>query len=139
VSTNWNSGENLVELRDSDDVVGDPSSLRNWLTGGYLFIREFHDSDEIYDVRETLLTKMVKEDLLHEDEPKEETVNITGTFWTQGPATLTPNLKTITEGDDVMDSFRGLLGKNPLAYDRGLPGEGREWVHGISRQSHLSE
>lgn len=60
---------------------------------------------------------MVEEGLLHEGEPKEEAVDISGTFWTHGPATSTPNVKAITEDDDMMEFFRGLLGENPLAYD----------------------
>jgi hypothetical protein len=119
-------GEHLVELRDSTDLLDDPAAMRERLAAdGYLFVRGFHDPARVRAARTDVLEHMAREGLLDPDAPVEagrihpdrgtETFDMSGSSWTHYP-----NLRELTDGDDVMAFFERLLGERPLSLDRKL-------------------
>lgn len=119
-------GDDLVELRESTDLIGDEAALHERLEeDGYLFLREFHDPDLVREARIDVLEHMAEEGLLDPDEPVEEGVvhpewfggefDMSSASWTHYP-----NLNELIEGDAVMDFFERFIGAKPLGYDRKL-------------------
>ena len=115
-----------VELRESNDILGDPAALRERLTeDGYLFVREFHDPDLVREARTDVLAHMAEEGLLHPDELIEDGVvhpDYFGEAFDMSAASWThyPNLQELVEGDEIMAFFERFLGEKPLALDRKL-------------------
>lgn len=116
-------GDYLVELRDSSEHLDDVETLRERLAeDGYLFIRGFHDEDQVGKAREDVLDHLAEENLLDPDEPVEiaavhpdweaDKFDMSGTSWTHYP-----NLETLIEGDDIMEFFRDFFGTKPFVLD----------------------
>lgn len=119
-------GDELVELRDSTDLVDDPPALRERLAeDGYLYLREFHDPDLVRAARRDVLDHLAEEGMLHPDEPVEEGVvhpDYFGDEFDMSAASWThyPNLEELVEGEAVMEFFEEFLDAKPLALDRKL-------------------
>jgi hypothetical protein len=118
--------DHLVELRDSTDLLGDEEALRERLAeDGYLFVREFHDPDQVRAARRDVLEHMAGEGLLDPDAPIEagkvhpewfgDEFDMSAASWTHYP-----NLDELIRGDAIMDFFERFIGEPPLAYDRKL-------------------
>lgn len=118
--------EHLVELRESNDILGEPEELRKRLNeDGYLFVREFHDPDLVREARRDVLAHLDDEGLLHPEEPTGNGVihpdyfggefDMTAASWTHYP-----NLEELVEGDGIMAFFEEFLDAKPLALDRKL-------------------
>jgi len=118
--------DELVELRESNDVLGDEEALRERLReDGYLFIRGFHDPDLVRDARRDVLEHLADEGLLDPDEPVEDGVvhpEYFGDEFDMSAASWThyPNLEELVEGEEIMDFFERFLGETPLSLDRKL-------------------
>lgn len=118
--------DDLVELRESNDILDDEDALRERLEeDGYLFIREFHDPDLVRDARTDVLEHMAREGLLDPDEPVEKGVihpDYFGEKFDMSAASWThyPNLEELVEGENIMSFFERFLDEKPLALDRKL-------------------
>ncbi|ESP87081.1 phytanoyl-CoA dioxygenase family protein [Candidatus Halobonum tyrrellensis] len=120
------AGDDLVELRDSTDLLGDPGALRTRLAAdGYLYLRGFHDPDLVRAARRDVLEHLAEEGVLDPEEPVEAGVvhpDYFGGEFDMSAASWThyPNLEELAEGERVMEFFAEFLDAKPLALDRKL-------------------
>lgn len=118
--------DDLVELRESNDVLDDPEALHERLReDGYLFVRGFHDPERVRAARADVLDHLAAEGLLDPDEPVEDGVvhpEYFGDEFDMSAASWThyPNLAELVEGEEIMAFFERFLGEKPLALDRKL-------------------
>jgi hypothetical protein len=63
----------LTEFRDSKDILSDTEALRERLReDGYLFIRQFHDRNEVLEARKEFLKQLQTMGRLHPNAPIDE-------------------------------------------------------------------
>src|SRR5688572_29208149 len=85
-----------LRLQESNDVLGDAKALRaRFDTDGYLFIRGFHDRNEVLSVRREILEIMAADGQLDPAAPREDGVINPGQQTQAGVSTRgRENLKT---------------------------------------------
>jgi ectoine hydroxylase-related dioxygenase (phytanoyl-CoA dioxygenase family) len=112
--------EQLIELRDSNDIVNDvPALQRRMEVDGYLLIRGFHRREEVLAARREFLHKLesmgrlapntaVDEGIIQEDNK-----NVSY----QGPNLEMPALLNVVNSPKIMHFFEDILGGPCLTYD----------------------
>ncbi|HZG55049.1 phytanoyl-CoA dioxygenase family protein [Paenibacillus sp.] len=121
-------GTEVVELRDSNDVLGDVEALRARLReDGYLLLRDFHDRAQVLKARGEFLAKLHSMGRLHPDYPVEEAVvhpdNKSG-MWGGGAEELRADFPTfleVVESERTMRFFDELFGEKAMTYDYKWP------------------
>jgi hypothetical protein len=112
-----------LRLRESNDVLGDPGSLRARLAeDGYLFVRELHDPADVLAARRDILGLMAEDGLLDPAAPLADGVANPAAG---DPATTstrartrykTPSLRAVVYGPRLAGFFERLLGGPVASY-----------------------
>jgi len=117
-------GPDLVELRDSSDVVDDGEALRARMReDGYLFIRGFHDPETVRTAKRDVLEDMADQGMLDPTEPIEEAVvhpDIDSVGWDMNRGrrwTRYDTAETLATGDTTMTFMERFLGAHPFDLD----------------------
>ena len=124
----WGS-DRLVELRSSNDILGDAEALRTRLKEeGYLLIRDFHDREQVLKARSEFLEKLRKMGRLDPNRPTEEGPihpdNNKSAMWGGGAEALAPDFPTfldVVTSERTMRFFDELLGGPAMTYDYKWP------------------
>jgi ectoine hydroxylase-related dioxygenase (phytanoyl-CoA dioxygenase family) len=123
----------LTELRSSNDILADTDALIARLQeDGYLFIRGFHDRNEVLDARKAFLRKLWEKGNLDPSAPLEEGVlnhkkkgGLTGGTTDELEEDF-PQFVDVVNAPSVMSFFDRLLGGPSLTYDY-------KWLRSIGR------
>jgi hypothetical protein len=122
-------GKYLTELRESNDILGSPEALRRRIAeDGYLFIREFHDREQVLRARNEYLIDLQRMGRLKPGAPLEEGV-IGGEnkgAGSQGANLDHPQLLNLVNSQRVMGFFDTFLGGPSLTYDH-------KWLRAVSK------
>jgi hypothetical protein len=112
-----------LQLRESNEISDDPEALRKRLDeDGFLFIREFHDRNQVLGVRRDILQIMADTGELDPAEPLMEGVinpalKTQATVSTKGRENLkTDSLKRLLYGRRPENFFRKLFVVEPMAF-----------------------
>jgi hypothetical protein len=111
--------DQLVELYESNDISDDEVALCERLDkDGYLFIREFHDSNLVDAARIDVPGHMAEDGLLDFDEPVEDGIvhpdyfdekfDVSAASWMHYS-----NLEELVEGKEITSFFKRHLNKKP--------------------------
>ena len=110
-------------MRESNEIFDDPEALRKRLNeDGFLFLRGFHDRNEVLSVRRDILQIMATTGELDPDAPLMEGVinpalKTQATVSTKGRENLkTDSLKRLLYGPRPTNFFRKLFAAEPMAY-----------------------
>ncbi|MZQ83214.1 phytanoyl-CoA dioxygenase [Paenibacillus sp. 5J-6] len=112
-------GEQLTELRSSNDILHDKQALRERMEeDGYLLIRGFHDRDKVLEARTSILEKMAQMGKLNRDTQLEEGVMADGskTIFMGGTNEDLPALLNVLNGEHIMRFFDEFIGEQSLTY-----------------------
>jgi len=116
--------DDLVELRDSSDVLDDGPAIRERLAeDGYLFVRGLHDPDLVRAAERDVLEDMADRDMLDPDEPAEAGVvhpDVDSVGWDMNRGTRWAryeNAEELATGDRTMSFVERLLGERPFDLD----------------------
>jgi len=107
-------GEQLTELRSSNDIFHDVQALRDRMEeDGYLLIRGFHDRDKVMQARTNILEKMKQMGKLDRDTQLEDGVMADGskTIFFGGTNDDLPALLNVLNGEHIMRFFDEFLGE----------------------------
>lgn len=121
-------GEYLTQLQSSNDILDNPSALRERLaTQGYLLIRNFHDAQRIDDARREFVTALYESGHLDGSHPRNQAVMAPGqksVFWGGSAAQLQskfPAFLEVVNSPRTMSFFSALLAAPALTYDYKWP------------------
>jgi ectoine hydroxylase-related dioxygenase (phytanoyl-CoA dioxygenase family) len=112
-------GEQLTELRSSNDILHDKQALRERMEeDGYLLIRGFHDRDKVLEARTSILEKMAQMGKLDRDTQLEDGVMADGskTIFMGGTNEDLPALLNVLNGEHIMRFFDEFIGEQSLTY-----------------------
>ncbi|UVI33335.1 phytanoyl-CoA dioxygenase family protein [Paenibacillus spongiae] len=112
-------GPHLTELRSSNDILHDMNAVRERLAeDGYLFIRGFHDREQVLKARTSILEKMNRMGKLDRDTLLEDGYMADGgrTIFMGGTNEDLPELLTVLNGNHIMRFFDELYGERSLTY-----------------------
>jgi ectoine hydroxylase-related dioxygenase (phytanoyl-CoA dioxygenase family) len=112
-------GEQLTELRSSNDILQDKQALRERMEeDGYLLIRGFHDRDKVLEARKSILEKMAQMGKLDRDTQLEDGVMADGskTIFMGGTNEDLPALLNVLNGEHIMRFFDEFIGEQSLTY-----------------------
>ena len=130
----------LTELRSANDILDDTQALQARLQeDGYLFIRGFHNRDEVLQARAQFLQKLHAMGRLDPDAPIEEgkiAADNKSAMWGGGTEQLMPDFPQfldIVNHPRVMSFFDRLLGGKAMTYDFKWP---RAIGHGGNTGAH---
>ncbi len=138
VELTW--GSDVVELKESNDVLGDVEALRARLReDGYLLVRNFHDRERVLKARGEFLAALQTMGRLDPQAPVEEGVihpdNKSG-MWGGGAEELVerfPAFIDVVSGERTMRFFDELFGEKALTYDYKWP---RAIANGANTGAH---
>jgi ectoine hydroxylase-related dioxygenase (phytanoyl-CoA dioxygenase family) len=107
-------------LKNSNHLLGTPNKLRERLSDeGYLYLRDFLDSEAVLQARDSITKKLAAEDLLHPDYPA-----IEGVAKPQARTVFRPDLafrnqaiESLIYGRKVIEFYQELLGGPVRHYD----------------------
>jgi ectoine hydroxylase-related dioxygenase (phytanoyl-CoA dioxygenase family) len=113
-------GPYLTELRDSNDILDDPASLRERIKeDGYLLIRDFHKRDKVMASRQSFLQKIADQGKLAPDTPIEEAIigpnNKAANF--HGSHQHPQAFLDLVNAERTMSFFDRFLGGESMTYD----------------------
>lgn len=122
-------GPYMTELKESGDLRNDPAALRQRFDeDGYLFIRNFHDTDKVMAARRSLLRKMEEKGRL-----RAGTDLMEGLIGSENKGTMfhglnqdMPELLELVNSGKVMGFFDEFFGGPSLTYDY-------KWARGVGR------
>lgn len=100
-------------LRSSEDLIGDPSALRERLADdGYLYIRNFLPKDVVHAARLSLLRRLAAAGHLHPDHPIEDAVSNGDNAPKFMPALANPNpeIERVVFGPELTGFYAQLFG-----------------------------
>ncbi|MDU0199645.1 MULTISPECIES: phytanoyl-CoA dioxygenase family protein [Paenibacillus] len=112
-------GEQLTELRSSNDILHDKQALRERMEeDGYLLIRGFHERDKVLAARTSILEKMDQMGKLDRDTQLEDGVMADGskTIFMGGTNEDLPALLNVLNGEHIMRFFDEFIGEQSLTY-----------------------
>jgi ectoine hydroxylase-related dioxygenase (phytanoyl-CoA dioxygenase family) len=123
------NGSYMTELKESNDILDDMEALRQRMDeDGYLFIRNFHDADQVMEARKSLLQKMEEKGRLQPGTPLMDGIigpeNKGAMF--QGLNHDLPELLKLVNSDKIMSFYDQFLGGPSLTYDH-------KWARGVGK------
>jgi ectoine hydroxylase-related dioxygenase (phytanoyl-CoA dioxygenase family) len=115
-------GKYLGELREANDLLDDPTALRQRMEeDGYFLFRDFFRREEVLETRRQLVEVLQREGALHPDYPPMDAVAAPGHNggFRGGDNDLThaPAFQRLVESQTVMGFFQRFLGGESLTYD----------------------
>lgn len=113
------NGEQLTELRSSNDIWHDKQALRERMEeDGYLLIRGFHDRNKVLEARTSILEKMAQMGKLDRDTQLEDGIMADGskTIFMGGTNEDLPALLNVLNGEHIMRFFDEFIGEQSLTY-----------------------
>ena len=115
------TGENLFELRSSNDLLDNNASLQNRLDeDGYLLFRDFHDLNKVNSVIDEMSLFLEKNNHLVEGSHRRELLTRSrGSILCTHQHVLEeiPSAKSILEDQKVMELFSKIYGTQSATYD----------------------
>ncbi len=114
-----------VELRESNDILGDPDALKERIAAdGYLLIRGLHDKETVHRARRRILEKLAAKRMIAPETPLMDGIfnrdypepTSTGSMGNKALTQL-PEFKAVVEGAPVMGFFKRFLGGEARTFD----------------------
>lgn len=115
-------GKNIVEFRNSNDILGDFEALRRrYAEDGYLLIRGFHDRQPVLDARLEMLRALQDRDMLNPKAPLEDGEVAAGAESTMFEHEVThdrlPTVLDVVNSDRLIEFFSGFLQGSAMTFD----------------------